>query len=288
MSVKEIIAATDGSEESLRAVEWAGREAVLRGEPLRIVSAPPASPWMNPDPAQRETVTSLVRQAAEQALNLAKQRAAEIGPGLAVTTELLSASPARALPEISAGASMLVLGSRGTGGFSALVLGSISRYVATHALCPVVIAREETMAVHRQVIVGIHDPDKAAAALEFACQEASLRQASLLALHVAWTPPLTSLAKLTAEQRAAIESSRAQADTVARLDSVLALWRHKYPDLEAAWEVVHANPGRVLAGASARADLVVLGRQIAGPAVGAVAHAVLSHAHGPVAIVASE
>jgi nucleotide-binding universal stress UspA family protein len=288
MTVKEIIAATDGSEESLRAVEWAAREAIRRGEPLRIVSAPPASPWMNPDPAERETVTNLIHQAAERALSLAKQRATETEPGLAVVTELLPGPPAQTLPEISAGASMLVLGSRGTGGFSALVLGSVSRYVATHALCPVVVAREETMAVHRQVIVGVHDPDKAAAALEFAFQEASLRQASLLALHVAWAPQLISLAKLTAEQRAAIEASQAQADTVTRLDGVLALWRHKYPGVEAAWEVVHANPGRVLAGASARADLVVLGRQIAGPAVGTVTHAVLSHAHGPVAIVASE
>jgi nucleotide-binding universal stress UspA family protein len=179
---------------------------------------------------------------------------------------------------------------RGAGGFSALILGSVSRYVATHALCPVVVAREETMAAHRQVIVGVHDPDHAAAVLEFAFREASLRKASLLAVHaVTWSPPpLTSLTKLTAEQRAGIEDSRTQTDTVARLDSVFALWRHKHPDVDAAWEVVQANPARVLAGASARADLVVLGRQLGGPTVGSTTYAVLSHAHGPVAVIASE
>jgi nucleotide-binding universal stress UspA family protein len=290
MTTKEIIAATDGSEESLRAVEWAAREAVLRHEPLRIVSAPALPPLMSPDPAARETVANLIHEAIQRTLSSAAQRAAEIEPGLEVGTELLSGPPAQVLSEVAADASMLVVGSRGAGAFSALVLGSVSRYVATHTRCPVVVAREETMAVHRRVIVGVNDPDQAAAGLGFAFGEAALRQASLLAVHaVTWAlPPLISMAKLTAGQRAAVDAAQTQAETVTRLDSVLALWRHKYPDTEAAWEVVHAHPARVLAGASARADLVVLGRRLDGPVVGSITHAVLSHAHGPVAIVASE
>jgi hypothetical protein len=69
----------------------------------------------------------------------------------------------------------------------------------------------------------------------------------------------------------------------------LTFWRQKYPDVEVIPEVVHASPGRVLAGASARADLVVLGRNSADdsghPSTGAIVHALLSHAHSPVAIV---
>ena len=56
--------------------------------------------------------------------------------------------------------------------------------------------------------------------------------------------------------------------------------------MEAHGEVVHGHPGRILAGLSARADLIVLGRHAPGgrdgPGVGSVTHAVLSHAHGPV------
>ncbi len=75
------------------------------------------------------------------------------------------------------------------------------------------------------------------------------------------------------------------AQAATRLGDVPAPWREKYLAVEAGWEVVHAQPARVLAGESARADLVVLGRQRDGSAVGSVTHAVLSHAHGPVVTV---
>jgi nucleotide-binding universal stress UspA family protein len=287
MAATSVIAATDGSAGSLRAVEWAAREAVLRGEPLRIVSVPALPPRMSPDPGHRETVAGIIHHAARMALDTAAERAAELEPGLAVSTELLDGPPVQALLDAGAGASMLVVGSRGAGGFSAMVLGSVGRYLATHAPCPVVVAREETMAVHRQVVVGVRDPDASAAVLEFAFREAALRKAGLLAVHaVSWSlPPMISAGKLTAEQRAALDAMRDQSETITRLDDVLALWRHKHPDVETSWEVVHAHPARVLAGVSARADLVVLGRPAAGIAAGSIIHGVLGHAHGPVAIV---
>lgn len=287
MAARSVTAATDGSAGSLQAVEWAAREAVLRGEPLRIVSVPALPPRMTPDPGHRETVAGIMHSAARMALATAAGRAAELEPALAVTTEILSGPPVQALLDAGAEASMLVVGSRGAGRFSAVVLGSVGRYLATHATCPVVVAREETMAVHRQVVIGVRDPDGSAAALEFAFQEAALRKAGLLAVYaVSWTlPPMISVGKLTAEQRAAVDAMRDQSGIVTRLDEVLALWRHKNPGVNTSWEVVHAHPARVLAGASARADLVVLGRPTAGITAGSVTHAVLGHAHGPVAIV---
>jgi nucleotide-binding universal stress UspA family protein len=287
MAATSVMAATDGSAGSLRAVEWAAREAVLRGEPLRIASVPAMPPRMSPDPAHRQTVAGIIDHAARMALATAAERAAGLKPGLTVSTELLDGPPVQALLEAGAGASMLVVGSRGAGGFSAMALGSVGRYLATHASCPVVVAREETMAVHRKVVIGVRDPDASTAALEFAFREAGLRNASLLAVHaVSWSlPPMISVGKLTAEQRTALDAMRDQPEIITRLDDALAMWRHKHPDVEASWEVVHAHPARVLAGASARADLVVLGRAAAGIAVGSAIHGVLGHAHGPVAIV---
>ena len=74
-----------------------------------------------------------------------------------------------------------------------------------------------------------------------------------------------------------------QENVARQLEQPLATWLAKYPGVTASVDVVHGHPGRVLAGLSARADLVVLGRHGTGRAV----HAVLSHAHGPVAIVPS-
>ena len=289
MDGNPIIAGTDGSEDSLRAVEWAAREAVRRTVALRVVSAPELPPQMSPGPAGSQTVAGLVVEGTREALASAAERAAEVAPGLTIDTELLSGPPAQALIDAAHHASMLVVGSRGAGGFAAMTLGSVSRYAAVHSPVPVVIAREESMAVHREIVAGIRDPDESAALLEFAFQEAVLRKARLLALH-AWFrfgPAIGSRGAQGSSQRAAIDPEEVQAYAAMRLDETLAVWRQKYRDVQTGWEVVHAHPGRVLAGASARADLVVLGkhREHDRTGVGSVTHAVLNHAHGPVACV---
>ncbi len=84
--------------------------------------------------------------------------------------------------------------------------------------------------------------------------------------------------------------SALEEEAAGRLESLLADWQAKYPDVQVRHDVVHAHPGRALAGLSARADLVVLGRRAphgALPGPGAVRHAVLNHAHGPIVTVPS-
>src|SRR4029077_16180238 len=84
---------------------------------------------------------------------------------------------------------MLVVGARGAGGFAAMMLGSVSRYVAAWAPCPVVVVREETTAVHREIAGGIRDPEEATGTLPFAFEEAALRGADLVAVHTwYWLP----------------------------------------------------------------------------------------------------
>jgi nucleotide-binding universal stress UspA family protein len=282
MATKPVVAGADGSPESVRAVEWAAREAALRGTELRILSIASMPPRMSPNPATHDTVAGHIEDASAEALTAAARQAAAAAPDLTVHTELREhAAPATALVEAGSDALMLVLGSRGSGGFSALILGSVSRYAATHAACPVVVVREETEAARREVVVGVRDPGQASAALGFAFEAAALRQARLVAVHARARSPFGG------HEEPAEEEQRT-------LDALLASWREKYPDVQASAEIMHAHPGRVLAGASARADLVVLGRHGPGgghgaghspghgPGVGSVTHAVLSHAHGPV------
>ena len=185
MSVKPIVAATDGSEESLRAVDWAAREAVLRGAPLRIVSAPGLLPRMagTKGDSEYETVSDVIRDGSDYALTAATARAVKAAPDLLIDADHLEGGPAEAVTEAGSGALMLVVGSRGIGAFAAMILGSVSRYAATHASSPVVVVREEIGAAHRQVGVGIGGLEGNTAALTFAFEEAALRKASLVAIH---------------------------------------------------------------------------------------------------------
>ena len=159
MPAQPIVAATDGSEESLRAAEWAAREAAVRGAPLRIVSAAVLLPRMIGGHAMSgyDTVADTIREHRDQALAAAAERAAKAAPGLLIDTDHLDGPPAEAVTASGSGALMLVVGSRGVGGFAAMVLGSVSRYAATHASCPVVVVREAAESARRQVGIGIGD-----------------------------------------------------------------------------------------------------------------------------------
>ena len=287
MSAEPIVAATDGSEESLRAVGWAAREAVLRGAPLRIVSAAALLPRMIGGHAMSgyDTVADTIREHRDQALAAATARATKTAPGLLIDADQLDGPPAEAVTEAGSGALMLVVGSRGNGAFAAMILGSVSRYAATHAACPVVVVREETGTAHRQVGVGVGDLEHSTPALEFAFEEATLRHASVVAVH-AWHTPQLDISRagdqFTAPGRDAVET-----EATRQLEALLDDWRKEYPDVQVSYDVVHGHPGRALAGLSARADLVVLGRHATHHGPGAVTHAVLNHAHGTVVTVPS-
>jgi nucleotide-binding universal stress UspA family protein len=274
MNIKPIVAATDGSEESLRAVEWAAGEAILRSAPLRIVSAAPLPPRMvalqlRPD---RDHVADFIRSERDLALHAAASRAARVAPGLVIVTDPVAGPPAQAVAESGTGASMLVVGSRGAGAFTALTLGSVSRYAAAHAACPVVVIRDLLPVASGLVGVGVRDLDDCAESLAFAFEEASLRRGGVLAVHV-WPGP-----------------GPVAAEVAVQLAGLLESWREKYPGVPVSQEVVPGYPARVLIGLSARADVVVMGRHGEHPGPhgpGPVRHAVLSHAHGPIAVVPS-
>ncbi|WP_300614450.1 universal stress protein [Trebonia sp.] len=285
---RPIVVAVDGSETSLRAAEWAAAEAARRGAPLRIVSAPGLLPRMRSYQAP-STVANALRGIAARALAEAVDRVSEVTAGLLVETALLDGPPAAVVSDSGAGARLLVVGSRGAGGFSALVLGSVSRYVATHAPCPVVVVHEETGAVHREIVVGVRDPDNADAALGFAFEEAALRRANLTAVHAITWPATGPVSSAPAADSASLAAAAAAAQAAAErhLAEVLREWQQKYPEVTTAEDVVRCHPAQMLASLSARADLVVIGRHgtPGAPDGSSIQHAVLGHARGPVAIV---
>lgn len=141
-----ILVGNDGSENSLKAVEWAAREAAILRADLTVLSVCPATPpaWgegaddgVESDDGIRETCAA----AEEQAGKVLARTGADLPRP--VTVRVIRGLPAEELLSAAAGADMVVVGSRGAGGFRKLRLGSVSSYLAHNAHCPVVIIPDD-------------------------------------------------------------------------------------------------------------------------------------------------
>ena len=287
METKPVVVGVDGSEESLLAAEWAAMEAKRHGLLLRIVSAPALILPVHGYQASTAAVADTLRGASKRALATAVARAEEVAPGLEITTDLLSGPPPLAIAGSGSGAAMLVVGARGAGGFAAMILGSVSRFAATRATCPVIVVRQASMAVHQEVAVGVRDPQGSSAALTFAFEEAAARHADLVVMHAwSWFPPALRARVSQDALDAPFHPEQISAEAARSLSAALDAWREKYPDVRVRHDVIRGHPAHMLANYSYRANLVVIGRH-GGPGIGSIQHALLDHARGPVAVVPS-
>jgi nucleotide-binding universal stress UspA family protein len=282
-----LVVGVDGSEPSLRAVDWAADEAVLRGMPLRVVYA---SLW------ERYEGTALAgdlgkpseQVMAEDIAEGAARRARTRHPELKVSAEVLPEDPEYALAREGEHACALVLGSRGRSGIAELLLGSVSLSVAAHATCPVIVLRgghddQAAPGTHRRIVLGIGAEPHESAAVRFAYEQAQRRGVPLEAVR-AWRRPAheTTDHPLLAGEPARLREEKA-AET---LEAALA----DAPEgLELRRHTVEGHARRVLVNASHGADLLVVGARrnpgAFGLQLGRVAHAVLHHSACPVAVV---
>jgi nucleotide-binding universal stress UspA family protein len=293
MSTLPVIAAVDGSDHSKRALEWALDAARRRSAPLRVVHVRQYAHWAQPevlaagppDP-QDDPVLDRVRADLEGL------------DGLPDTEYVgLEGAPGAVLPEQGASAQLLVLGSRGRGGFASLLLGSNGIAAARDAECPVVVVPRPGRDAQggtgagpgSRVVVGLKVDGPDEATLEFAFTEAARRGARLQAVAAypwpaqPWMTP-GELPPPIVDQDVIEDQTRVLAE------GFLAPYRERHPDVpvepvpaagDAAGHLVAASPG---------ADLVVVGRHrrhLLAPArmLGSVTHAVLLHAASPVAVV---
>jgi nucleotide-binding universal stress UspA family protein len=143
--MSRIIVGIDGSRHSQRALEWAVREATLRDLPLTVITVyrTMVGYWggavaFPEDHALAEKARKDAQEDTDKVLALAGVARPE-----KVTVEAVSGLPAEELVAASRDADLIVVGSRGTGGFARLLLGSVSTQVAHHAHCPVVVIPAE-------------------------------------------------------------------------------------------------------------------------------------------------
>ncbi|MEU4172506.1 universal stress protein [Streptomyces sp. NPDC026665] len=283
---RPLVVGVDGSEPSLRAVDWAADEATLRGVPLRVVYA---SLW------ERYEGTALAGEhkpfeevRAEDIVAVARRRALRRHPDLEVAAEILAEEPEYALVRQGRDASALVLGTRGRGDFVEMLLGSVSLAVAAYAECPVIVLRgghdnQVGAGPARRVVVGVGETGKSSAALRFAEEEARLRRAPLDAVR-AWRCPAHESVDhpLLAGEPARLHEEQAVTTLGEALEDVPA-------DIGLRRRTVEGPTRHVLLGASQDAGLLVVGarrdRRRFGLQLGRVAHGVLHHASCPVAVV---
>ncbi|WP_214321698.1 universal stress protein [Nonomuraea sediminis] len=276
--VKPIVVAVDGSESAAVAVSWAADDACRRGLPLRVVHVCEKFSLLPDEVVERQ------RDHGETVVAAAAERARERAPGLRITTEPTTGNVVEELIAEAGDADCVVLGSRGLGGFTGLLVGSAGLGVAGHAPGPVVIVRGSAEAAHGEVVAGFDGSPASEAALEYAFQQARARKARLRVMY-AWRMPVTGpYAFGMADTIRSIEQGE-----VEQARERLAPWPGKYPDVPVVEDVVCGHPAYMLSRASQSADLVVVGSRglggFASAVLGSVSHAVLHHAACPVAVV---
>ena len=140
-----IIVGIDGSDHSRRALEWAVQEAAIRHAPLTVLVVQPAIAGYTGTAVAYPGDAALADQARKTAQEETDQVVAGLGGSgpESVTVQSAIGIPAAVLIAASQGADLVVVGSRGNGGFKELVLGSVSTQVTHHAHCPVVVIPAE-------------------------------------------------------------------------------------------------------------------------------------------------
>jgi nucleotide-binding universal stress UspA family protein len=277
-----VVAGIDGSDHAIEAARWAAAEAARNRCVLRLVRA-----YRLPPSSAPEASSLLWSHAHHQLWNAAHQARAVV-PELAVEQAVAEGDPTEVLLREAAGARVLVVGTRGVGGFAGLLVGSVGTALARRAPCPLVVVRgpvlSDTALVRsdraRPVVVGVDGSPASETALAFAFAEADAWAAPLVAVH-AWIehledPARTELAELE-EQEHEVLAER------------LAGWTGKYPTVRVSRELVRGPPARALVARSADARLVVVGSvgrgRLGSALLGSTGRALLHHAHAPVAVV---
>jgi nucleotide-binding universal stress UspA family protein len=280
-----VVVGVDGSPESRVAIDLGIREAGLHRRPLRLIHAfvwPTLGVFVGPSP-EGPPEGGLANE-ADRLVRDAVARACQAAPDLEISGEVITGAAAPVLLDQARHAAMIVLGSRGLGGFAGLLLGSVAIQVAAHAPSPVLVARGELIE-SGPVVVGVDGSEVSRHAIEFALTEARARGTDMLAVTSWWRVPDSREVELplvydTDDVRQA--NQRFLADEMAE-------YRRRFGDVTVREEVRHGRAADQLVAVSKGAQLIVVGARgrggFTGLLLGSVSQALLHHAHCPVAVV---
>jgi len=289
-----VVVGVDGSDSALHAVRWAAREALRRNAPLRLVNVCHLVPVRHPKQVSPppEYHAALLDQGRHW-LSEATQAARHAAPEGVVTADVHDGETSAVLVAESKAAQLLVLGSRGMGGFASLLIGSVAVAVSAHALCPVVVTHAGTAdgvpPETGNIVVGLDGSELSDAAMSFACETAAARGVPLVAVHT-WFD--IDVSGTWTRLPNTIDWDYLQSVEEQELTERVGVWQAKYPGVEIRPLVVRDRPGRALLKHAAGAQLIVVGSRgrgtFAGLGLGSVSQTLLHHAECPVAVVRKE
>jgi nucleotide-binding universal stress UspA family protein len=281
MATGRVAVGVDGSENAHRALRWAADEAARRGARLTIVHAVDVPPPLSGPLAQFDHAAPRRAHGRE----LLARAAAEVCrdyPDLATDTLFSPAPPGYGLTALSQECALMVVGNRGHGGFTGMLAGSVSRKLARHSLCPLVVVRTASPAVHDEVILGL-GPKHAPAAIRHGFEAARRYAAVLTVVRARWP----QAADTGIDEHAALRAA-----ALADIEQALAPTIEQFPDVKLRIEMAEGNSVAALIDAAGGTRLLVVGaHRRRGPlSVGAgyVVDGLLAHSPVPLAIVPVE
>jgi nucleotide-binding universal stress UspA family protein len=272
-----VVVGVDGSSHSELALEWAMRFAGGTRRPLVIMHAAgevPARPLTTSVESRRQ-LRIRGRRVSDAALGHVRRHLPESDVQVVMET----GDPASLLVAASDTANIVVLGSRGRGSMSSLLLGSVSVAVAARARCPVVVVRRTEDPAAKRIVVGVDGSASSTAAVELAFSEASRAGRPLTVLH---TDPLASWSAWEPAP------GRSVSDATLLVSEAVAGFREKFPDVEVTVAVTRGDPAPELVRESLGAAMVVVGSRGRGATrsllLGSTSRYVVEHAHCTVAV----
>jgi nucleotide-binding universal stress UspA family protein len=278
--ISRIVVGVDGSPGSERALDWAAAEAERNGAELTIVGAWEYGGFGG---------DVLTEEEARLVLERAATSVSDRYPAVSVQHQLRREPASFSLIEASLGADLLVVGSRGFGGFRGLLFGSVGQHCLTHAPCSVAIIRAPDEEVRtsdsetkpHRIVAGVDGSHGSNLALDWAAREA-FRMGAQLDVVGSWVFPGSSGYVFAADVGVPEAARQVVHDALAYVATVA-------PQVVVQATTSEDPPAVALVDASRRADLLVVGSRglgaFRGLLLGSVSHHLATHAHCSVVVV---
>jgi nucleotide-binding universal stress UspA family protein len=288
-SNRQVVVGLDRSAQAWAAIEYAASLAERRKAPLLLLHAyEPSQYSVRSTVGYTPDLQDVVHNAAERLVEDVVDVVHAAHPDVTVQIRLQPGSAVEQLVEESESAQAVVVGSRGTGGFRDLVIGSTTLHLAAHAHCPVIAvpAPDEVPLGRHGVVVGVDGTALSESAIGYAFEAAADLREPLLAVHAWYDVTRTGTGHMM--PLGYVPSEIRDQERLALAES-MAGWQEKFPEVEVQAKVVLGHPVASLVKAARDAQLLVVGCRGRGALrsalLGSVSHGVLHHARVPVAVV---